>query len=453
MTRSLKQTRRDENHVLKPTTFPISIMIGLIDCNNFFVSCERLFRPDLLGKPVVVMSNNDGCAVAMSNEAKALGVKRGIPVYQIKQLISRHNITTLSGNHRLYGDISSRVMATISSIVPDIEIYSIDEAFINFQGYPESAIETLGRNIVRKVRRDVGIPTSIGIAATKTLAKIASHFAKKYNGYRGVCIIDSDEKRLKALELSPIHEVWGIGRRLSRKLIEIGIYTAADLASLPLQRVNLLMNIAGQRTWRELNGEQCSDIDVEDPDRKQMCRSRSFSNSLNDIDQLCEAISYFCDSICRKLRETGCCAGSVTVFIQTNSFRSDLPQYYGNSTIDLDEATDDTMTVTKTSLRILKSIFREGYGYKRAGVIMNDIIPRHAVQQSLFAIPGEREKRQRLMQIIDRLNNSAEISDKIHLAYSTPNNTRVRQDNLSPFYSTRLSDIITVRTDPSASHS
>ena len=206
-------------------------MIGLIDCNNFFVSCERIFRPELAGRPVVVMSNNDGCAVAMSNEAKALGIKRGVPIYQIRQLVRKHGVATISGNHRMYGNISSRVMATIGTIVPEIEIYSIDEAFLDMSLWEGEMLETKGRNIVARVRREVGVPTSLGIAPTKTLAKIAARFAKKYPGYKGVCIIDSDEKRRKALSMTSIEDVWGIGRRLGKRLRQYNITTAPGASS------------------------------------------------------------------------------------------------------------------------------------------------------------------------------------------------------------------------------
>ncbi len=422
-------------------------MIGLIDCNNFFVSCERIFRPDIVDKPVVVMSNNDGCAVAMSNEAKALGIKRGVPVYQVKQLIKQHKVVTLSGNHKLYGDISSRIMATIASIVPEIEVYSIDEAFLDFSPWSDSeAAEKVGRAIVKKVRRDIGVPTSLGIAKTKTLAKIASHFAKKYKGYRGVCIIDNDEKRRKALAMTEINEVWGIGRRLSKRLKERGIVTALQYADLQLSRVRDLVNIVGERTWRELNGEPCIDLEAIEPDRKQICTSRSFSKAFEDIEPLREAISHFCDNIARKLRGQKSCARVMTVFIQTNSFRPDLPQHNGNATITFEEATDDTITLTTNAIRILYGIFRKGYAYKRAGVIVTDIVNRRAVQQSLFTSALDRIKRQRLMQAIDAVNSAEGTYSKLHVATSTADTRRVNRNMLSPFYSTRLSDIITVKT-------
>lgn len=409
-------------------------MVGLIDCNNFFVSCERIFRPDLWSRPVVVMSNNDGCAVAMSNEAKALGIKRGVPVYQIKRLIREHGVVTLSGNHRLYGDISSRVMATISSIVPEIEIYSIDEAFLDLSSWQTGeALESTGRRIVSLVRRNVGIPTSLGIAPTKTLAKIASHFAKKYPGYRGVCMIDSDEKRIKALKLTKITDVWGIGRRLGKRMHEIGIETAFQFAQLPIERIHSLLNVNGERTWRELNGHPCIDIEMHEPDRKQICTTRSFRNPCTSIEELRDAITWFSSNVARKLRQQKGCAKNITVFIQTNSFRPDQPQYYGNTTVDLEEATDDTLTLSSTAVRMLYGIFREGYTYKRAGVMITDIVSSSSVQQSLFTDPATRDKRARLMKALDAINSSGGSVAKLHVGLTHRfNSGHGRQTPLSP---------------------
>ena len=426
-------------------------MIGLIDCNNFFVSCERVFRPEIMYKPVVVMSNNDGCAVAMSNEAKALGINRGVPVFQVKELIERYKVVTLSGNHKLYGDMSSRVMATISMLAPDIEVYSIDECFIDFGNLSAEECEKLGRKIVRKVRRDVGIPTSLGIAPTKTLAKVAAKYAKKFKGYRSVCVIDTEEKRRKALADFSLTDVWGIGRRLGKRLAQESLFKALDFADLPVYKVRELLNVNGERTWRELNGVACDDFVPVEPDRKQICTSRSFSRSLDRVEQLREAISYFCDNIARKLRKQHGCARSVSVFIHTNSFHPELPQHYGNDTVKLESATDDTMTLTNVALRLLYGLFRVGYAYKRAGVIVTDIVSSDAVQQSLFESPGDRARRSRLMQVIDSVNRSETTYDKLHLATVTPNRKRVKQEELSPYYSTRIEDIIVVKTPSSDS--
>lgn len=395
-------------------------MIGLIDCNNFFVSCERLFRPDLAGKPVVVMSNNDGCAVAMSNEAKALGIKRGLPIYQLRQIINRYNVTTISGNHRMYGNISSRVMATIGSIVPEMDIYSIDEAFIDMSLWEGKALDETGHKIVSKVRRDVGIPTSLGIAPTKTLAKIAARFAKKYPGYRGVCIIDNDDKRRKALALTGIDEVWGIARRLGKRLRQYNINTALDFAELPLSEVRKIINVMGERSWRELNGEPCIDHEAAEPLNKQICTSRSYKKSIDNPELLKEAVADYSAKVARRLREQGGCAKSVTVFIQTNSFRPELPQHFGSTTIQLDEATDDTLAITSAAVRAVDSLFRPGYAYRRAGVTVNEIVSHNAVQQNLFSVPGLREKRQRLMTAIDSINAGEDTRGMVRSASSVP---------------------------------
>lgn len=395
-------------------------MIGLIDCNNFFVSCERLFRPDLAGKPVVVMSNNDGCAVAMSNEAKALGIKRGLPIYQLRQIINRYNVTTISGNHRMYGNISSRVMATIGSIVPEMDIYSIDEAFIDMSLWEGKALDETGHKIVSKVRRDVGIPTSLGIAPTKTLAKIAARFAKKYPGYRGVCIIDNDDKRRKALALTGIDEVWGIARRLGKRLRQYNINTALDFAELPLSEVRKIINVMGERSWRELNGEPCIDHEAAEPLNKQICTSRSYKKSIDNPELLKEAVADYSAKVARRLREQGGCAKSVTVFIQTNSFRPELPQHFGSTTIQLDEATDDTLAITSAAVRAVDSLFRPGYAYRRAGVTVNEIVNHNAVQQNLFSVPGRREKRQRLMTVIDSINAGEDTRGMVRSASSVP---------------------------------
>lgn len=403
-------------------------MIGLIDCNNFFVSCERLFRPDLAGKPVVVMSNNDGCAVAMSNEAKALGIKRGLPIYQLRQIINRYNVATISGNHRMYGNISSRVMATIGSIVPEMDIYSIDEAFIDMSLWEGNALDETGHKIVSKVRRDVGIPTSLGIAPTKTLAKIAARFAKKYPGYRGVCIIDNDDKRRKALALTGIDEVWGIARRLGKRLRQYNINTALDFAELPLSEVRKIINVMGERSWRELNGEPCIDHEAAEPLNKQICTSRSYKKSIDNPELLKEAVADYSAKVARRLREQGGCAKSVTVFIQTNSFRPELPQHFGSTTIQLDEATDDTLAITSAAVRAVDSLFRPGYAYRRAGVTVNEIVNHNAVQQNLFSVPGLREKRQRLMTAIDSINAGEDTRGMVRSASSVPSSNCGKKD-------------------------
>lgn len=419
-------------------------MIGLIDCNNFFVSCERVFNPALRNRPVIVFSNNDGCAVALSNEAKALGIRRGDPFFKIRPLCETNDAVTLSGNHKLYGDMSSRVMATLASITPSVEIYSIDEAFINMDGWSDDQLHSVGSDIVRRIRRHTGIATSLGIAPTKTLAKIASHFAKKYPGYHGCCVIDSDEKRRKALSLSGVREVWGVGRKLARRLADHGINTALELADLSGDAVASLFNVTGEKTWRELNGEPCVDFEPEDSAQKQMICSRSFGKPIDDFDELAGAVASFAANVGRKMRERDLCAVSLGVFIHTDAFRQDLPQYYNSSHRTLSEASADTMTLTSAATECLRAIYRKGFGYKKAGIIINELTDARHIQQSLFTNAEDRERRHRLMATVDAINRRSTAHDTIHTAAYQPIDRYIRRENPSRLFTTRLSDIITV---------
>ena len=420
-------------------------MTGLIDCNNFFVSCERVFNPALREKPVAVLSNNDGCIVALSNEAKSLGLKRGDPYFKVKAVCDRYGVQIFSGNHRLYGDMSSRVMATMSAIVPEIEIYSIDEAFLHFDGWKDDEIESAGREIVRRIRRDTGIPTSLGFASTKTLAKIAARFAKKYPGYRSVCGIRDEVSRRKALALCPIGDVWGIGRRLLKKFNRIGIDTALQFADMSDEYVKRLMNVTGERTWRELNGESCIEMEEVEPARKQMCCSRSFGTMITDFDGLRQAVVIFATALSRKLRENGLAAVSMSVFIHTNAFREDLKQYYNSAHRQLFEATSDTLALSSMATECLKSIYRQGYSYKKAGVMINEIVDAGAVRQSLFVDSASRERRSRLMGVIDQINSASLSHDTVHPAAYSPVESLVRSERRSRLFSMRMSDIITVK--------
>lgn len=275
-------------------------MFGLVDCNNFYASCERVFNPSLNGKPVVVLSNNDGCVIARSNEAKALGIKMGVPAYQIKELVENKVVHAFSSNYTLYGDMSGRVMTILTELTPEIEVYSIDEAFINLDGIRD--IQSLGTEVVDRVTRGTGIPVSLGIAPTKTLAKVANKFAKKYPAYNRLCIIDSEEKRIKALKLFEIGDVWGIGRRQAAKLERQGVKTAYDFTQLSGAWVRKNMTVVGERTWKELRGFSCIDMESAPPAKKQICTSRSFGKMLTDIEPLTEAIATHASTCAKKLR-------------------------------------------------------------------------------------------------------------------------------------------------------
>lgn len=423
-------------------------MIGLIDCNNFFVSCERVFNPRLRGIPVVVLSNNDGCVVAMSNEAKAAGITRGTPYFKIADLCRAKGVAVLSGNHRLYGDLSARVMATVSELVPSIEVYSVDECFMDFNTLGIDSIDDLtdlAREVVRRVRRNVGIPTSLGISWTKTLAKCAARFAKKYPAYRSVCAIDTEEKRRKALALTAVHDVWGIGRRLTARMAQYGIETALDLADRPEAHIRHILNVAQSRTWRELNGQPCIEMEEVPQARKQMCCSRSFATELYTINELTEALSLFATIITRKLREQHSAAVSMSIFLNTNPFHPEREQHFDHAFRPLDEPTNDTMSISAAALELLKRIHRPGVGIKKAGIIIHEICPEDSIQQSLFGITDEeRQRRRRLMEVLDSINSSSLAHDRVHLASYMPVESCVRAEHRSRAFTTRMDDIINI---------
>ena len=317
---------------------------ALVDCNNFFVSCERAFQPELEGKAVVVLSNNDGCVVARSNESKAMGIKMGTPIFKVKNLVDSGKLIVRSSNYTLYGDLSARVMSILREYAPELQVYSIDEAFMVFEGFSFEKVVDIAKEVVWKIRKWVGIPVSVGIAHTKTLAKIASHFAKKYPGYKGVCSIDNEEKRKKALSLTPIDEVWGIGWRGAPKLIGKGIKTALDFTERPEAWIRKQMGVTGVRTYLELRGTAAVGDEVKER-RQTICTSRSFADMIEDIDELSLRISDFAGICAKKLRQEGSLASTVGVFMQTNRFRDDLDQYYPQATLPLDTPSSSTTEI------------------------------------------------------------------------------------------------------------
>ena len=414
-------------------------MFGLVDCNNFYASCERVFNPSLNGKPVVVLSNNDGCVIARSNEAKSLGIKMGVPVYQIKDLVKQHDVAVFSSNYTLYGDMSGRVMSMLAELAPEIEIYSIDEAFLNLTGIKD--LQSLGTNIVRKVSRGTGIPVSIGIAPTKTLAKMANKFAKKYPAYNRLCIIDTEEKREKALKLFEIGDVWGIGRRQAAKLEKQGVKTAYDFTQLPGSWVRKNMTVVGERTWKELRGISCIDMESAPPAKKQICTSRSFGKMIEDIDTMAEAIATHASACAKKLRQQKSYAMSLMVSIHTNNFREDLPQYWKNTIVQLPIPTSDTLEIVEYALSGLKTIFMEGYQYKKAGVIITEITTN--AQLGLFD-SIDRDKRERLMQVVDEINGKHQHHVKLAIQGSG-RDWKLKQEQLSKRYTTDINEVIIIK--------
>lgn len=363
----------------------------------------------------MVLSNNDGCAVAISNEAKALGITRGIPLFKIQDTVNRHHVAVLSGNHYYYNYISDCVMDVLRSFDLPTEVYSIDEAFVQIS--PDLGdVAGFGRYIVQKVKSDTGIPVSVGIASTRTLAKIAARFAKRHKGYRGCCLIETEEQRLKALDLTDIRDVWGIGRRHSPKLLERGVRTALHFASMPKHKVRAMLNLPGERTWRELNGEACIDLSTKDEAAKTILSSRSFDHDIYSILELRQAICVFAATVCRKLRRQGGYAAEIGVFIATNRFRTSSPQYTNYASARLLEPTDFTPGIATEAVRLLEQIYRPEYGYKKAGLVISRIVPRGGLQPSLFEDSSVREKRERLMKVADCLNSNAQGTPALKIA-------------------------------------
>lgn len=414
-------------------------MFGLVDCNNFYASCERVFNPSLNGKPIVVLSNNDGCVIARSNEAKVLGIKMGVPAYQIKGLVKQHDVAVFSSNYVLYGDMSGRVMSMLAELAPEIEVYSIDEAFLNLEGIQN--LQILGSEIVRQVTRGTGIPVSVGIAPTKTLAKVANKFAKKYPAYNRLCIIDTEDKRTKALQLTGIGDVWGIGRKQAAKLEKQGVRTAYDFTQLPGSWVRKNMTVTGECTWKELRGISCIDMEIAPPAKKQICTSRSFGKMVEDIDTMSEAIATHASTCAKKLRQQKSYAMSLMVFIHTNNFREDLPQYWKNTIVQLPIPTSDTLEIVEYALSGLKTIFMEGYQYKKAGVIITEITTN--AQLGLFD-SIDRDKRERLMQVVDKINGKFQHHVKLAVQGSG-RDWKLKQEQLSQRYTTDINEVIIIK--------
>lgn len=380
-------------------------MYGIVDCDNCYVSCERVFRPDLNDKPVVVLSNNDGCVVARSNEAKLMGIKGGMPYYQLAEQFPNQDIAVFSSNYELYGELTGRVVEIIRKESPAYFRYSIDECFVYFNGIEQLDLKDWGEKLHKRIKRSVGMPTSIGIAPNKTLAKMAGHFAKKYQGYHHCCLIDNDEKRVKALKLFPISEVWGIGRRYASRLQAMGVQTAFDFAERNLSWVRATFkNIVVERTWHELNGEDCIPNE-ELAKKKSICISRSFNGMITDLDGLRTHVSNFAARCSEKLRQQGTVASIVGVFLHTNAFREDLPQYWNFQEMRLITPTNSSIAIVKAANNVLRKVYRQDYHYKKAGVIVMGIAPNAPIQQDFFDITAEQiEKMRRLDAIVDRLN-------------------------------------------------
>jgi DNA polymerase V len=427
-------------------TVSMNETFGIIDCNNFYVSCERVFRPDLEGKPVIVLSNNDGCAVARSAEAKALGIKMGDPAFKLRDLIKRENVRVFSSNYALYGDVSRRVSDTLGSMVPTIENYSIDESFLNLGEFAEREVEPLARALRQRVHRWVGIPTCVGIAPTKTLAKVANFIAKKRPQYRGVCDMRSSQVRAELLPTVPVDEVWGIGSASAAKLIKIGVRTAADLAALDSDNARALMTVTGGRTVYELRGISCLPLELMEPTRKGIAVTRSFGAAVTSWEPMREAIASYATRAAEKMRRYRVAAENIFVFMHTNTFNND-PLYSNGASARFVETTNDTGEVIALAVRLGERLWRDGFRYSKCGVMITELLPETVRQPALWG-ELDREKRERAWKAMDKLNATLG-RDTIRILSAGPKEAawKLRAECRSPRWTTRWEELPRVRSN------
>ncbi len=421
-------------------------MIALIDCNNFYASCERVFNPALENRPIVVLSNNDGCVIARSNEAKALGIPMGEPAFKIKHLLEQNKINVFSSNYTLYGDMSRRVMQILSGFSPACEIYSVDEAFLDFSGFEKFDLLEYALHIRQTVRQWTGIPVCVGMAPTKTLAKLANHFAKKNPSTKGVYKIDSEQKRIDILHHTPVGDVWGIGRKYAAMLNSYGIHTALDFSRKEPSWVRRSMGIVGLRIQQELNGVPAFALETHPERRKSITTSRSFPDSIGDYASLAEAVANFMTKTAYKLRKQDSCAKELIVFIHTNRHRPDQPQHFDSISMELPVATSSSMELVHYAHILLKKIFRQGFRYKKAGVIVQNLVPKESVQGNLFD-HVDRPKHTRLMKVIDNANDKIGREKVRLLAQGFTRNWHLKNEHISSAYTTDLKQIITVKAE------
>jgi len=421
-------------------------LYALIDCNNFYASCERVFRPDLEGRPVAVLSNNDGCIVARSSEVKTIGIPMGVPYFKVRDLLKRYDVQVFSSNYELYGDMSARVMAVLSQFSPDVEIYSIDEAFLGLDGFEGWDLGAHARDLRATVNRWTGIPVSVGIAPTKTLAKLAAGRAKKDPALGGVAILTGRAEVEAALAATEVGDVWGIGRRWSKRLKALGVHSALDFTRQSEHWVRKNMGVTGARTQVELLGKPCFALESQPPDRKSCVASRSFSKTVSDFDDVKDAIATFAARAGERLRQGGLVAGQVTAFALTDRFNTRQPQYQASATVALASPSNLTVDLTQAAVHALRRAYKPGFGYKKAGVMMLDLAPAGAEQPTLFApSTAQQSKAQRLQSALDRLNTKSG-RDVVRLgATGFGTGWHLRREHRSPRYTTAWAELRTVR--------
>ena len=420
-------------------------MFALADCNNFFASCERVFRPDLQGKPVIVLSNNDGCAIARSNEAKALGIKMGDPFFKIKDIVEKHNVTVFSGNMALYGDMSQRVRWVLEEYAPSMEVYSIDEAFLDLRGMDHIDLDAYAKEISAKCWKMTSIPVSVGIAPTKTLAKIASKLCKQYPKLKGGCYMHRSQDIEKVLRKYPIEDVWGIGRRTAPRLHARGVVTAYDFIQMQESLVRSMLGITGLRIWKELQGVPCVEFEDSFDTKQSICVSRSFSSEIYELSELQEQIANFASSLAEKLRRQHTVTSEILVFARTNRFKEHTTQAYSNALVSFTTPTADQRTIISSCVDAVRQL-QSGYGYKKAGVIATKVIHSEHAMHSLFDDMQAIEREQKLTSAMDAINETLG-KGTIKLAVQGSGNIKMASKNQSPHYTTLWTDIPTVKVE------
>lgn len=421
--------------------------IALIDVNNFYVSCERVFKPKLVGKPVVVLSNNDGCAVARSNEVKALGIGMAAPWFKFKDLAKQHGIIAMSSNYALYADMSNRVMSILRQYSPSQEVYSIDESFLDLTGFQSRDLIKYGQQMRKRILKWTGLPVCVGIGSTKTLSKLANHCAKKRPVFNSVCNFNamSPEELDDLLGQVNVGEIWGVGRKLAPKLQTLGFKTVLDLKRANPERLRQQFSVLMEKTIRELNGTICIEMEEISPLKKQILRSRSFGYPVRDYNSLAESITLYMSSAAEKLRRQQSFAGSVYVYISTSPFKPNEPYYSNGMTIPLPSPTDDTRQLVNVVLWGLKQIYKANYNYAKAGVLLSELMPAQGIQTDLFSKSQTSHKSEGLMTAIDKINRKMG-KESVKLAsegFKRP--WKMRQENKSPGYTTKWEDIPAVK--------
>ena len=421
-------------------------MIALVDCNSFYASCEQVFRPDLWGKPVVVLSNNDGCVIAANKEAKALTqIPMFEPVFKIKQLLIDHKVSFFSSNYTLYGEMSQRVMNTLKQFSPQVEIYSIDESFIDLANMRFVNLDAHGHHIKNTIFRNTGLPVGVGIAPTKVLAKLANRMSKKIAHYKHVCVLDTPEACTQALKDAEIKDVWGIGKKHCQRLNNRGIFTAHQFAyEVSLEWVRKNMTVVGERIWRELRGEPCLSLEMLPKAKKAIGTAKSFGNKLTDLGLIEEACAYYISEVSEVLRKQNSCAQFIQVFLQTN-YHSDRDAQYSNSiTVTLATATNDTFILTREATKALRTIYKSGYRYKKVGVNLSGLIPQEFVQMNMFESVNP-EERSALMQTVDKLNQKyGKSTVNSGLVGNRQEKWELIKKDRSPRYTTQWSELLAI---------